>query len=153
MKKIDQMISELSQVSNRHNTFWNIFKTFQKNIVHLQSDTYPVRGIKLENVSNKKTLISFIERTYELNFTSCMVNGVIKGKISISRILGENSANEFTSITYNGQSIADVTPPQGEDPISLAEDSCCLNLVLNWLSSEINAQQGATLSSKFLKTT
>ena len=139
MKKIDQMTSELSHVSNRHNTFRDIFKTFQQNINHLQSDTFPVKGIKLENVSDKKTLISFIGRTYELNFTSCMVNGAIKGKISVSRILGENSANEIASIIYNGQSIADVAPPQGEDPISLAEDSCCLNLVLNWLSSEINA--------------
>jgi hypothetical protein len=138
MKKIDQMTNELSHVSNRHNTFRNIFKTFQKNIDHLQSDTFPVKGIKLENVSDKKTFITFIERTYELNFTSCMVNGAIKGKISVSRIFGEKSANEFASITYNGQSIADVTPPQGEDPISLAEDSCCLNLVLNWLSNEIN---------------
>lgn len=139
MKKIDQMANELSQISNRHNTFWNIFKKFQQNINHLQSDTFPVKGIKLENVSDSKTIISFIGRTYELNFTSCMVKGAIKGEISFSRIIGENCANEINSITYNGQSIVDLAPPEGEDPISLAEDSCCLNLVLNWLSSEINA--------------
>ncbi|MCF7822092.1 MAG: hypothetical protein K9M17_06600 [Mariprofundaceae bacterium] len=89
-------------------------------------------------MSDDKTIISFIGRTYELNFSSCMVDGVFNGKISASRVIDDDNANEIASITYNGESVVDVEAPQGEDPITLVSDVCCFNLVLNWLSSEIN---------------
>jgi hypothetical protein len=130
---------ELSKIVKRHNTFKGIFNKFQQNLDFLQSDEFPVKHIKVEHVSDEKTILSFIGRIYSLNFSSCMVDGSIKGKISGLRILDENNSDEIANIIYNGHSIVDVPPPQGEDPVSLLEDSCCLNLVLNLLSNEINA--------------
>lgn len=139
MKTISEMTTELSKLSSRHDTFRKIFKTFQQHLNHLNSDTFPVRGITLENKSDETSSLSFIGRLYELKFSSCMIDGAMKGKITVSRILGEKNVKEITSITYNGQSIVDIKPPQGEDPISLNVDNSCVNLALNWLSTEINA--------------
>ena len=139
MKAIEENVKELLHISNRHNTFKKIFNTFQKAIENLELETFPVKGVIVENVSDEKTIISFISRKYKLNFSSCTVGGSLKGKISASRILDEENIHEIASITYNGQSEVDLEPPPGEDPIRLNEDSCCFNLVLNWLSSEINA--------------
>lgn len=109
MKKTDELVGELSQLSNRYDRFYTIFTNFQQSINHLQDETFPVRTISLETITGEKTIISFIGRTYELAFSSCVIDGSFKGKISASRVLDEDNTKEITSITYNGQSPA--SPP------------------------------------------
>ncbi len=137
MKKIDVVTDNLSRIEKRHEAFKKIFNTFQENISHLQSSTFPVRGIVVENVKDDTTTIEFIGRTYEVRFSSCSVDKTFKGKISLFRIFGESDQKGVSSATYNGESFADVQPPENEDPICLSEVSCCLNLVLNWLLNDI----------------
>jgi hypothetical protein len=138
MKPITEVNKELANISSRHGTFKDIFNTFQGHITNLTSDSFPVKGICVSNVSYTQTTISFIGRTYEINFSICMVNNSPKGKISISRIYSDGNSTEISSVTYNGQSIADIQPPKGGDQVSLSEDICCMNLVVNWLLAEIN---------------
>lgn len=138
MKNIDDVISELSPASNRHNAFKKIFSQFQQSIGHLQGAQFPVKGIGLETVSGEKTTITFIGRTYEAHFSVCAVDGSLKGNIIFCRVT-DDGAKQIGSATYNGQSQVDIAPPQGEDPLSLADDGCCMNLVLNWLSDDVCA--------------
>jgi hypothetical protein len=139
MNTLEEMTGQLSSLHSRHNSFKGIFNTFQKSINHLGSATFLVKGITLDSATEDKTVISYIGRTYEITFSSCMVNTAFKGKISISRVLNNSEICEVSSITFNGQSVVDVKQPEDEDPISLAEDGCCLNLVLNWIFSDLNA--------------
>lgn len=139
MKNIDVVAQELSSLNTRHDKFKNIFIAFQESMEHLTVNTFPVKGIEYENISDEITRITFVSRKYEVQFTSCITDSAFKGKISFSRILSDTSKKEIDSIIYNGQSSVDITPPAGEDPLSLNEDSCCLNIILNWLSKEINA--------------
>ena len=139
MNNLDEMTKELSRYLARHEKFKTIFKTFQDNIVHLKSRSFPVRGITIDNDSDINTSILFVGRKYNIRFSSCMTNEGLKGKISIYRATETAEVIEVSSVTYNGQSVVDIEPPSGEDPIALNEDSCCINLVLNWLYNDINA--------------
>lgn len=140
MKKIEDVVGELSGLSTRHEKFQEIFETFKNNITYLSDDNFQVKGIRLINKSKDLTTISYLGRSYEFRFSSCIADQVFRGKITFYRTFGENTdAQEISCILYDGQSVADITPPEGEDPILLSSDSCCLNLVLNWLSGEINA--------------
>jgi hypothetical protein len=138
MNTLEEMTDQLSSLHSRHNSFKGIFNTFQDSINHLESATFLVKGITLDSATEDKTVISYIGRTYEITFSSCMVNTALKGKISISRVLNNSEICEVSSITFNGQSVVDVKQPKDEDPMSLAEDGCCLNLVLNWIFSDLN---------------
>lgn len=59
--------------------------------------------------------------------------------MATSDFRGDDGAKQIGSATYNGQSLVDIAPPQGEDPLSLADDTCCMNLVLNWISDDVYA--------------
>lgn len=139
MNILNEMTNQLSPLSARHNSFKAIFNTFQENINHLRTDRFPVKGISVERSSDEKTVISFIGRTYEATFSSKIVKKSLVGVITFARILSDDKNTEIANITYNGQSVVDIQPPSGEDPVALNEDSCCLNLVLNWLSIDIYA--------------
>jgi hypothetical protein len=82
-------------------------------------------------------VISFIGRTYEATFSSKIIKNSLIGVITFARILSDDKYTEIANISYNGQSVVDIQPPTGEDPVALNEDSCCLNLTLNWLSIDI----------------
>lgn len=138
MRNIEKVLNELSHASSRHNAFMKIFAQFQEGLSHFQGAQFPVKGIGLETVSGEKTTITFIGRTYEARFSVCAVDGTLKGNITFCRVT-DDGTEQIGSATYNGQSQVDIAPPQGEDPLSLADDSCCMNLVLNWLSDDVYA--------------
>jgi len=141
MNTFNEMTDRLAPLNARHNSFKSIFNKFQENINHLKSDAFPVQDISLEHITDEKTVISYIGRTYEITFSSAIIDTAFKGKVTVIRITNNDETNDVASITYNGQSVVDVQPPIDEDPISLNEDNCCINLVLNWISSDIYSQQ------------
>ena len=83
--------------------------------------------------------LSFLDRSYAIQFAMHSPDGSLKGKISFLRILVEDRRSEIASTSFNGQGEFDVTPPEGEDSLSIEEDNSCLLLVLNWLTSDISS--------------
>ena len=136
MKMIDEVITELSRTFNRHEKFKKLFKEFQENITHIANDPFPVKGISVNN-DDEHTKITFLGRKYEIRFSSANNGEIFKGIITIFKYDVEGNTTKLSAVEYNGNGIADIDPPTGEDPISLTEDSCCINLVLNWLHEDI----------------
>ena len=131
MIEIENGIKELSYIENRHNNFKNIFLKFKKNIMYLGSDRSPVKGMVIKSECDNVAQICFIDRKYELRFSSDKVDGKIKGKISAKRILDDNSCIDLNDITYDGESKI-----EGRAGM-LINDTECIKLVFNWLLEEI----------------
>ena len=130
---------KLKNIDHRHNQLKDFFNGFQVAIENFENHTW-VRGAVAETLSSVKSVLTYIDRKYELRFSTHYSGGALIGKITAYRIV-EGEAKELTSVVYKGTSELDIKVPHGEDPMRLDHEFYCTQLVLNWIWDDINESQ------------
>ena len=137
MNRTESSIERLSKAQRRYEKFREFFRQFQRNFALLQGDRFPVKGIDFDHNDGESSNLYFLGRRYSIEFTMIHVDDVLKGQVTFNRCLEDQSSKCLHRVTFNGEGELDVAPPAGEDAMYIDEDSSCLALVLDWVSSEI----------------
>jgi len=108
MIRIQQIFDEFRNFPNRHDTLKGIFGVFQQNLPHFENKDFPLKGITVLTLSDTKSVVLFLDREYELRFSSSKSGATLVGNISVFRVLDRdnNSFIELDSTTFNGDSVA-----------------------------------------------
>lgn len=142
MISAEKVINELNGFPDKHDTLKGLFNTFQRNLQNIESPDFPLRAMKVTNLSDTRSIVKFLDREYELVFSTIITGNAITGSISAFRVLGTErgsySFKELTSRTFNFESIVSIQPPANHDAIRLTAEDECVTLVLNWIHEEIN---------------
>lgn len=92
----------------------------------------------MNTLSTTKTEVTFLDRLYIVSFSVANSQGVIVfARVSDGRANAE--VTQLGSVSFNGQGTVDIKQPPNEDQMNMKEDSCCLNLLLNWLLEDTHA--------------
>lgn len=143
MISIQRIFAEIQNYHNRHLSLKEHFNNFQNSIIRLGGDGFRVSGFRVETKSDTESSVFYIDREYRFRFSSHKGDNTLKGKITAFRVSSESESFELGSVAFNGQSIVDIDPPEGEiQEVRLDHENDCLALVLNWICNEINAQSG-----------
>ncbi|MEX2473727.1 hypothetical protein [Marinobacter sp.] len=137
MNRTESSIERLSKAQRRYEKFKKFFLQFQRNFALLQGDSFPIKGIDFDHDDGESSNLRFLGRHYTIEFAMIYVDDALRGQVTFNRCLEEQSSKCLHSVTFNGEGELDVAPPAGEDTMYIDEDSSCLALVLDWVSSEI----------------
>ena len=123
----------ISYATVAHDELKSVFDRFKKNLIKF-SDT---GIITIEDKSNDKTkiIISFIDRLYEIRFTSGYVENVFLAKISACR-KADNNDIEIGFVQFDSRK-ARITDPLTKAEGSLHEPHFCRILIYAWLLKDI----------------
>ena len=116
-----------------HDELKNVFDKFKKILTKFENTGI----ITIENKTTDKSriTISFIDRIYEIRFSSSYVNNIFMGKISAWRKF-ENIDTEIGFVTFNSKK-ARITDPLTKAEGSLLEPHFCRILIYAWLLKDI----------------
>ncbi|EON90846.1 hypothetical protein MARLIPOL_15744 [Marinobacter lipolyticus SM19] len=137
MNRIESSIERLFKAQRRYEKFKELFQQFQRNFALLQGDRFPIKGIEFDHNDGESSNLHFLGRDYSIEFTMIYVGDALKGKLTFNRCLDDQASRCLHSVTFDGQGELDVAPPAGDDTLYIDEDSSCLVLLLDWMSSEI----------------
>jgi hypothetical protein len=136
----------ISIASVAHTDFKMVFDKFKKHLKKFA--TTGIITIEQNSSNSTKVIISFIDREYEISFSTAYVdNNVFQGKIAARRNL-ENSV-EIGSVTFNSRK-ALITDPLTKAEGSLHEAHFCRIVVYAWLLKDIGWDINQ-LPAKFLE--
>jgi hypothetical protein len=122
----------ISHACVAHEEFKLVFDKFRKTLIKFaNTGIFTIE----DKASNDKTKIrlSFLDRDYEIRFTSCYIENVFIGRIAAWRIK-ENT--EIGFITFHSRK-ARITDPLTKAEGSLHEPHFCRILVYAWLLKDI----------------
>lgn len=123
----------ISYATVAHDELKSVFDKFKKILIKF-SDT-GIFTIEDKSSDKSKISITFIDRLYEIRFTSGYVDNVFLGKISAWR-KSENADAEVGSVTFDSRK-ARITDPLTKAEGSLHEPHFCRILVYAWLLKDI----------------
>lgn len=126
----------ISYASVTHEEFKTVFDKFKKILRKFASTG--IIAIEDKSPDPTKITISFIDRDYEIRFSSGYVDNVFLGKISAWRKL-ENT--EIGFVTFNSRK-ARITDPLTKAEGCLHEPHFCRILVYAWLLKDIGWNMG-----------
>lgn len=126
----------ISYASVTHDEFKIVFDKFKK-ILKKFANT-GIIAVEDKSIDPTKIAISFIDREYEIRFSSCYVDNVFLGKISAWR-KAENT--EIGFVTFNSRK-SRITDPLTKAEGSLLEPHFCRILVYAWLLKDIGWNMG-----------
>jgi hypothetical protein len=132
MQAIEKAIEQLTPLVSRYQSLKVLFNQFQKCIEEANKQTFPVKEISVNTLSAIKSEVNFLDRLYVISFSIVKSQGLI----AVARVSDSQTNAEITqidSVSFNGQGVVATQQPQNEDQINIKEESCCLNLLLNWL--------------------
>ena len=138
MEPIEKAIQQLTSLVIRYQSLKLLFNQFQKHIEEANKQTFPVRGILVNTLSATKSGVTFLDHLYVVSFSVQNSRGVI-----VFTSVGDGHTNtevtQVGSVSFNGQGVVDIKQPPNEDQMDINNDSCSLNLLLNWLHQGTHA--------------
>ena len=134
MQPIKKTFDELNRVAIRYAALKVLFSQFQL-FLEEASKSLPVKGIVITTASTTESEVEFLDKRYVISFFAEGGHGLIE----FSNARGVPSNAEPTQLAlarFNGQGVLDLKQPASEDEMNLKEESCCINLLMNWLLQE-----------------
>lgn len=128
----------ISYASVTHADLKQVFDKFKK--ILKKFDDTGIITIDGESTDKSKITISFIDRDYEICFTTSYVDNVFLGKISAWRKL-ENIKTEIGSVTFNSRK-SRIIDPLTKAEGCLHEPHFCRILVYAWLLKDLGWNVG-----------
>lgn len=126
----------ISYASVTHDEFKIVFDKFKK-ILKKFANT-GIISVEDKSIDPTKITISFIDREYEICFTSGYVDNIFLGKISAWR---KSENTEIGFVTFNSRK-SRITDPLTKAEGSLHEPHFCRILVYAWLLKDIGWNMG-----------
>lgn len=132
------VMSKLDVLDSRHNKLKAIFAKAQLHIETIQANNL-VTGIEVQTATDKKTVVTYIDRRYEIDFSTFYEGDELKGKVSFYRRLDEDNIAEQPCAEYDmAADIADSIHPDQRGKLKLNNHGDSIILVLNWIWDDIN---------------
>jgi hypothetical protein len=126
----------ISYASANHADLKQVFDKFKK-ILKKFANT-GILAVEDEPADKSKITLSFIDRDYEIRFSSSYVDNVFLGKISA---WSKSDNTEIGSVTFNSRK-ARITDPLTKAEGSLHEPHFCRILIYAWLLKDIGWNMG-----------
>ena len=133
MESIDTTTKALKKLKNRYDTFIRLFNVFQNNISNCVKGSSAIEGLSIESNMDDMSIIKYLGKTYQLQFSMKNIKGSPKGNITFFDVSNSERFEEVASTIFDGNGITDIPASDNEEFIDLKEDIMCIQLFQSWL--------------------